>query len=1146
MARRSPDDPDDGTNESVEQTDFRDDRSHDQPVGDHSFCDHSAQASDSRYVEPVDDLVDRLAAYDEQLRGGTAANYSRTARQVLTECDTDTSLIDCLQLLECAWPRSRTPDSPMMPSQIGRFKIDGVLGVGGFGVVYKAIDPTLLRPVALKVPRLHSMASKDLLARFQREAQAAASLDHPNIVPIHETGQDGPVCYIAAAYCSGPNLAEWLKSQTSPVPQHTAAMLVGKLAAAIAYSHSQGILHRDLKPSNVLLAPLAGASSGSPTEGLPFVPRLTDFGLAKLLEDNVAGDSIRTETISLGTPAYMAPEQTGQRDATIGAATDVYGLGVILYELLTSRPPFQGTNAADLFDQIRNDDPIAPSRLRREVSRDLETICLRCLDKNPARRIQTAQDLADELGRFLRGEPIVSRPINWFHRLQRWCRRRPMAAALIGVSTTAVIVIITMLTVHEQRLAKLNQDLASAAIHAKKLQHAAEDNERQAKDALYVSDIHRAAAAWKDDDSRVLTDLLDRHIPKLGEADRRGFEWRFLRRQASRDHRRLLDAGSALYTLASSPDKRLMATAGVDATVYLFDPETGAISRTIRTGQVEVNGVAFSPDGTELATAGDDGTIRFWNLATGNERLKIKAHPGKAYQLIITPDGHEIISCGDNPVIRVFDVRSGTEKRQLEGHVRDVQSLVPGAEGKTFLSTSSDSTWRLWDIGNWTTRTSSAVRDTIGPGALREDRNCVLVGSVDGELVSSDATTGAQKSIQVHADGLESIAIHPSGSLIAIGTGGGGIRLWSIDSSGVLTDSQISSWQAHQGRVFALAWSADGSRLISAGQDGRVLSWNQSRFGSACPQKIDVLRNSHFCLIPKSEFLFHSQVYPSPPAITIFHSRTHAMLKLDVADGFHEVAASPNGQFVAGCGEHQQLQLFRLDRASDGSPDIRPIARWNAPGELKRLLFAPDSKSIAVSHWHRVAPDRPADHFVLRFSIPEFEPIERIPIPHAKEFLFAPDNRSVLLSTQTGLTLWSLDDEQIIWDLPGAEQGFLDFSPDGRLVVTAGEQRVVTVRNSADGTTRYRMPGHRGRLRGLAFAPDGRTLATADSEGTLKFWNLATGKELMEIGHGDLSAERLEFSPDGQRLFLHLSPQRQHPRQDVDSIVIFHAPENSK
>jgi hypothetical protein len=274
------------------------------------------------------------------------------------------------------------------------------------------------RVVALKVPRPETLAHPDLRERFLREAQAAARLDHPNVVPVHEAGAVGPVCYIVSAYCPGPTLAAWLKGQTEPIEPRLAVALVAVLAGAVQHAHEHGIFHRDLKPANVLLAPLPTATDGEPE--LPFIPRLTDFGLAKLLGAEV---DQTTSGVLLGTLPYMAPEQAEGWTAEVGAATDVYALGVILYELLTGRLPFLGGSLLMTLEQVRVGRPESLRRLRPEVPRDLEIVCLKCLRRDPTQRYASAAALADDLQRYRRGDPIRARLLGLGGRLLNWCRR---------------------------------------------------------------------------------------------------------------------------------------------------------------------------------------------------------------------------------------------------------------------------------------------------------------------------------------------------------------------------------------------------------------------------------------------------------------------------------------------------------------------------------------------------------------------------------------------------------------------------------------------------------------------------------------------------------------------------------------------------
>jgi len=363
------------------------------------------------------------------------------------------AISDCAELLGRYWPEadaseSRTSDvascpgeddaddrtsSPpnTAPRKLDRFEIRRPLGHGGFGIVFLVFDPRLSREAALKIPRPEILVSPLLRQRFLREAQAAAILDHPNILPIYETGAIGPVAYILSAYCKGPTLDVW-RDREKPISPRAAAQIVSRLADAVHHAHGRGVLHRDIKPSNVLLEPTAEPVTGE----LPFVPRLTDFGLAKRF-DSV--DDVTQEGVVLGTPRYMAPEQAAGDFQSISVQTDVYALGAVLYELLAGAPPFSGDSDRETLRKLR-DDEISPSALRsRGIDRDLVTICLKCLQKNQADRFPSAHDLADDLRRYLAGEPVSARPIGGGERLLRWCRRRPAVAALSLAFMSALI-----------------------------------------------------------------------------------------------------------------------------------------------------------------------------------------------------------------------------------------------------------------------------------------------------------------------------------------------------------------------------------------------------------------------------------------------------------------------------------------------------------------------------------------------------------------------------------------------------------------------------------------------------------------------------------------------------------------------------------
>jgi serine/threonine protein kinase len=338
--------------------------------------------------------------------------------------------------------RDTTPEDGQPPRvdwpTIAGYEILDRLAQGGMGVVYKARQVTLNRVVALKMLSAGTDAGAEQLARFRAEAEAVARLQHGNITQIYEIGESAGRPYFTMEFVDGGTLADKLRGL--PQSPRQAAALVQTLAEAVHFAHQQGILHRDLKPGNVLLArsdrPQAIHLASQAQEPGSFEPKITDFGLAKQL----GGAMGRTQTGDvLGTPSYMAPEQAAGRIREFGPATDVYALGAILYELLTGRPPFRGTTPLDTLDQVRSQEPVPPVILQPKVPRDLETICLKCLQKEPVKRYVSARELADDLQRFLKGEPICARPVGPVERLGRWCRRNQLVA---GLTAAAVLLLL--------------------------------------------------------------------------------------------------------------------------------------------------------------------------------------------------------------------------------------------------------------------------------------------------------------------------------------------------------------------------------------------------------------------------------------------------------------------------------------------------------------------------------------------------------------------------------------------------------------------------------------------------------------------------------------------------------------------------------
>jgi serine/threonine protein kinase len=411
--------------------------------------------------------------------------------------------------------RSVEPTTP--PPVFGDYELLAKLGRGGQGVVYRARHRGLGRLAALKtIPPAH-LASAHARERFRLEASTASRLDHPNIVPIYEVGERDGFCFYGMKLMEGGTLSERISSLKSQISNREAAELLMKVAHAVHHAHQRGVLHRDLKPSNILLD----------HEGEPYV---SDFGLARQTDED---SSLTLSQALIGTPAYLPPEVVlgGARQATVAA--DIYGLGAILYQLLTGQSPFVRATMAETLRAVQDEEPPRPGRLNPGVPADLETICLKCLEKEPGKRYGAAQEFADDLARFLRDEPIHARPVTRTEHAWRWCRRKPALASFVAATALLLLAILIGSPI---ALYRINQALKRT--EAEKL---------KARQFAYASDMNLAHQAIQEDDLHRALQLLDRHRPKGKsqirnpksemEEDLRGWEWRYLWRQCRGEER---------------------------------------------------------------------------------------------------------------------------------------------------------------------------------------------------------------------------------------------------------------------------------------------------------------------------------------------------------------------------------------------------------------------------------------------------------------------------------------------------------------------------------------------------------------------------------------------------------------------------------
>jgi WD40 repeat protein len=1094
---------------------------------------------------PLDEKCASLlaACHDALLAGETATPLTTPEAPAELRARLERDLA-CLRLLDQAWPRQAAPGrakrapSPdigpgpdQLPISIGRFQVRRELGRGGCGIVFLAYDPQLRREVALKVPRTEALLTPDMRERFLREARAAAVLDHPNVVPVFDAGEVGPVCYIASAYCPGTTLGNWLKARAEPVPWQEAAALVATLAEAVQHAHANGVVHRDLKPSNVLLQTTDGRGQTEQRAGAssePFaithlqagIPKITDFGLAKFqpLEPEAAPQNLTQTGALVGTPRYMAPEQAVGSSQAVGPAADIHALGAILYELLTGRPPFEGETVWDVLEQVRSQEPLLPRRLRPRLPRDLETICLKCLQKEPARRYDRAGDLAEDLRRFLAGQPIQARPVGAWERAVKWARRRPAAAALAAVSSLGSLLFVAGL-------------VAGIVLIANAYQREKETREEIERTSYYnaiTSAAHELSAGnWGRGE-----ELLKGCPEKL-----RGWEWHYLKRQrhvpqidplpvgesvsmvtgfdlafhpdgsllavpSSDNSVRVWDASTGrkvltfhghkdrVLAVAFSPDGRRLASTSEDKTVKVWDVTAGlargellAPVFTLEGHTDRVIGVAFSPDGRLVATAGNDGTVKVWQAATGAPLLDL---PGQAIPnpqvvvLAFSPDGRRLAAGSERNTVKVWDLTTGDAVYTLAGHTKPILNVTFSPDGRRLISAGRDRVVKVWDLGGAEPGVLAPRRTLSEPTtlsawcmALSPDGSRLAVGgpTADGNVRVYDTTTG-EIPLTLRGDyRVVSVAFSPDGRRLAAGGYDRVVRLWDTT-----TGQEVLSLRDHKDVVGRVLFSRDGRRLASASADGTVRVWDASPFDeNAGPPHVRTLGGDD-----DGEF-FGVAFSPGPDGPLLASANADRSVKLWNVE---------TGQVVRTFVGHKEAVVCVAI-----SPDGRRLLSGSMDQTVK-LWDAQTGKELP-------GPD-PRGFEVMVRSV-AFRP---------------PDGQAFATASHKKLHLWAPEPARNFTQEADPEfVNCVTFSSDGKHLATVGYAKTAKVWNADTGVEERSFTGHQASVFCVAFHPTGKYLASGGSDSKVKLWDPATDREIHPAlsGHTDY-VQGAAFSPDGKYL----------------------------
>lgn len=1009
-----------------------------------------------------------------------------------------------------------TAEQSDIPSAFGRYKIIRRVGQGGMGTVYEAEQDNPRRRVALKVLRA-TFDRSNVLRRFEREAHLLGTLQHPAITHIYEAGVadtlSGGQPFIAMEFIDGVAINAWARDAGRSVTERLT--IVADIADAVHHAHERGIVHRDLKPGNILVN----------TAGKP---KILDFGIARVTDNDIQTVTLQTEVGQLmGTVPYMSPEQVLGDSSQIEATSDVYALGVLLFELLADRLPLdvRGRSIPEAVRLIQEQEPSRLATIDSRYRGDIDTIVLKALEKEKERRYQTAAELAEDIRRHLRDEPIHARPATTFYQLRKFAQRNKK---LVGVVVFAFVGLLaaTILT-------------TTFAFSESKMRQRADAETAKANRAAYRSSLLAAQAAMGTHDvinaRRILAAVDDRF--------KGGWEWKHL---FSR-----LDASDCVLQGHEGP----------------------------------VQSVAFSPDGQTLLSASNDGTLRFWNLSTQSLERTLQAHNGKVSQAMYTPSGQQVVALGDDDCIRVWDAQSGVALNEMSvavqispttGRRRFLQSFDVSPDGRFVAGLHSDQHVRIWDLASGRLlltknlrRTGSVVhsiaythgdqRDTIVVGWLKGlFRVCLTDNFEEPDLIDVSyhkgmadllvraiavsrtsrriATASSDKTIVIwnaesvaplrrlrgHSAPVNAVAFDPTGRLLVSGATDETVRLWDVESGDLL-----AVCAGHTGGIRSVVFSPDGQWIVSGSKDQSIRLWRTDR----------VMQSGE-------------STGGSPGVIQSYIYRGHRNYVYDVVFD----PSDAKGRRVASVSWSGQIQFWDIDNGNTLRDfgitpkalhciDVSASGKWAAVGTKRKMVLllnaltgeterkfdmnrspvisvAIDPSETIIAATHGVDHRREGKGVARVWNI---ESGDVVGMYDEKAWYFAAkssnglrlgvfgEEKGRIIDAATGRTLGS-------FDRSGERVHCLAFSRDDHRFAVGLDSGAVRIRDVDSGRLVATLVGHTERVYDAVFSPDLTRIATCSNDDTIRLWDAATFEQLLELRGHDQYVHALAFSPDGSRL----------------------------
>jgi WD40 repeat protein/serine/threonine protein kinase len=1001
-------------------------------------------------------------------------------------------------------------DTDAPPQEIfDRYRIIAKIGEGGCGIVYQAEQLTpVRREVAIKVIKL-GMDTQTVIARFEAERQALALMDHPHIAKVFDAGttRNGRPFFVMEL-ASGKPVTEFCDQQKLSLRQRLELFI--QVCQAVQHAHQKGVIHRDLKPSNILVL----EQDGKP------MSKVIDFGVAKATaRQRLADQTVYTAFDQfVGTPSYMSPEQTALTGEDIDTRSDIYSLGVLLYELLTGHPPFSSERLRraaldEVLRIIREEEPplpstqlttltgaelsetaqrrqLPPARFAGELRGDLDWLVMKALEKDRSRRYDTAAALAEDIQRHLANEPILARPPSAIYRLQKMARRNKV---VFGAAAAVACALIAGLTISTTMFFKEKQE------------------RERLEQRAYFSDMNLVArmATMRIGGLEGAVHLLDawrQHKP-----DFRGWEWYYLNGLCHRELLTIHADSNGLWSVAWSPDGKRLATGGDDGVVKLWESGTGHALTNFQGHTKAVLSVAWSPDGLRLASGGADTTIRIWDLKTGGSVVLRRDHSDVSC-LAWNPDSIRIVSGSWDGTVRVWDTRKGTNT-QVFTTGRQVLSVGWNNDGTRLVASGRGGLLKTWDATSgqevWSLPPNMDADGTVA--AWSPDGQQVATGCTDNSVNFRDAATGTNLiSFWDNHNPILSVAWSPDGTRLASATSGDGrIAIRDVQNGGRV----FQDFRGHLGSVRCVCWRPDGGRIASASADGTVKVWDVN---GGNPSVINLLQPDQATSLSWS---------PDGTKLAVGCRRMGPWI-WDFDQGGAPIAM-PAGYMNWTWAVAWNADGTRLAAGGSSGIDLWDPSRlakvWHAGKDLGEgdyrgaIAWSPDFKRIAViGYWHTTLDIWDSVNGELLKAI-------RLPQPGTGSLAWSPDGHSVAVGVRSQIYVWDTATYVQKRILTGHSDivRCLAWSPDGKRLASGSDDTSAKIWDVNQGREIVTLFGHAAPIYSLAWSPDGTRLATASWDMSVKVWDPFGGAEICSFEKPGNIVQMLwsvAWSPDGRRL----------------------------